>query len=81
MKRETEPQTEEIQRIIKSYFKSLYSTKPENLNEIDDFLDRYHLPNLKSRSENYLNSPITLKEIEVVMKSLPTKKNPRARWL
>jgi hypothetical protein len=25
--------TEEIERIIRSYFKSLYSTKPENLSE------------------------------------------------
>jgi hypothetical protein len=28
---------EEIQRIVKSYFKSLYSTKLENLNEMDYF--------------------------------------------
>jgi hypothetical protein len=31
--------TEEIQRVIISYFKSLYSKKFENLNEMDDFLD------------------------------------------
>jgi hypothetical protein len=30
--------TKEIQRIIGSYFKNLYFTKLENLNEIDDFL-------------------------------------------
>ena len=30
--------TEEIQRIIRSYIKSLYSTKLKNLNERDDFL-------------------------------------------
>ena len=29
--------TEEIQRIIESYAKNLYSTKLENLNEMDDF--------------------------------------------
>jgi hypothetical protein len=38
--------TEEIQRIIMSYFTSLYSAKMENLNEMGDFLDRYHLANL-----------------------------------
>ncbi|KAL6083832.1 hypothetical protein STEG23_027742 [Scotinomys teguina] len=32
---------EEIQRIIRSYFKNLYSTKLENLEEMDKFLDRY----------------------------------------
>jgi tRNA splicing ligase len=49
MKRETTTtDTEEIQRIIKSYFKNLYSTKSENLKEMDNFLDRHHLD--KSRS-------------------------------
>jgi hypothetical protein len=33
--------TEEIQR-IGFYFKSPYSTKLENLNKMDDFLDRYN---------------------------------------
>ncbi|KAL6087874.1 hypothetical protein STEG23_022054 [Scotinomys teguina] len=31
---------EEIQRIIRSYFKNLYTTKLENLEEMDKFLDR-----------------------------------------
>jgi hypothetical protein len=35
----TEP--EEIQNIIRSYYKRLYSTKLENLDEVDNFLDRY----------------------------------------
>jgi hypothetical protein len=33
-------ENEEVQRIIRSYYKSLYSTKLENIKEIDDFLDR-----------------------------------------
>jgi hypothetical protein len=49
--------TEEIQRILRPYFKSLYSTKLENCNETDNFLDRYHLPNLNQDQVNYLNSP------------------------
>ena len=32
-------ETMEIQKIIKSYYKSLYSTKLENLDEMDNFLD------------------------------------------
>ena len=39
----TEP--EEIQN-IRSYYKRLYSTKLENLDEIDKFLDRYQVPKL-----------------------------------
>ena len=35
----TEP--EEIQNIIRSYYKRLYSTKLENQDEMDDFLVRY----------------------------------------
>lgn len=37
---------EQTQRIIRSYFKHLYSTKFENLREMDSFLNRYHIPNL-----------------------------------
>jgi hypothetical protein len=32
-----------IFKVISSYFKSLYSTKLENINNIGDFLDRCHL--------------------------------------
>jgi hypothetical protein len=38
--------TEEIQTISRFYFKSLYSTKLKNLNQMDHSPDRYHLPNL-----------------------------------
>jgi hypothetical protein len=41
---------------------------------MDDFLDRYHLPTLNQNWLNHLNSPITPKEIEAVIKSFPTKK-------
>ena len=40
----TEP--EEIQNIIRSYYKRLYSTKLENLDEMDNFSDRYQVPKL-----------------------------------
>ena len=42
-KRDITTDTEENERISRSYFKSLYSTKLENLDEMDDFLDRYPL--------------------------------------
>ena len=75
----TEP--EEIQNIIRSYYKRLYSTKLENLDEMDNFLDRYQVPKLNQDQINDLNSPISPKEIEAVINSLPTKKKPRTRWV
>jgi hypothetical protein len=41
-----------------------------------DFLDRYHVPKLNQDQINDLNSPISPKEIEAVINSLPTKKSP-----
>jgi hypothetical protein len=66
-------ETEEIQEIIRSYYKSLYSTKLENLDEMDDFLAIYQVLKLNQDRINHLNSPITLKELEAVIRSLPTK--------
>ena len=36
---------EEIQRIIRSYYKNQDFTKLENEKEMNNFLDRYHIPN------------------------------------
>jgi hypothetical protein len=43
---------------------------------MDNFLDRYQVPNLNQDHNNDLNSPISPKEIEAVINSLPTKKSP-----
>jgi hypothetical protein len=37
-------ETEEIQKTIRSSYKSLYLTTLENINQMDDFLDRYQVP-------------------------------------
>jgi hypothetical protein len=47
---------------MRSYYKSLYSTKLENIDEIDRFLDRCHIPKLKQEQVNFLNRPISLKK-------------------
>jgi len=43
---------------------------------VDNFLDIYQVTELNQDNINHLNSPITPKEIEAVIKSLPTKKSP-----
>jgi hypothetical protein len=65
---------EEIQNTIRFFYKRLYSTKLENLDEMDKFLDRYQVPKLNQDQVNDLNSPISPKEIQAVINSLPTKK-------
>jgi hypothetical protein len=41
---------------------------------MDKFLDRYQVPQLNQDQVNDINSPISPKEIEAVINSLPTKK-------
>ena len=41
---------------------------------MDKFLDRYQVPKLNQDQVNDLNNPISPKEIEAVINSLPTKK-------
>jgi hypothetical protein len=67
---------EKIQNIITSYYKSLYLTKLENLDETDVFSERYHIPKLNQEQVNYQNRAICQEEIDEVMKNFPTKKNP-----
>jgi hypothetical protein len=67
---------EEHHDIIRSYDKRLYSTKLENLDEMDNFLERYQVPKLNQDQINDINSPIIPKERKAVINSLPTKKSP-----
>ena len=59
--------TREIQRIIRSHFKELCSTKLENLEEMSKFFDPYHLPKSNQDQINHLNI------MEAVVKNLPNK--------
>jgi hypothetical protein len=77
MKRDIRTEPKEIHNIIRSYYKSLYSTKLENLDEMDNFLDRYQVPKLNQDEINGLNSPISPKAIEAVINRLPTKNSPQ----
>ena len=59
--------TTETQRIIRHYYKQLYANKMDNLEEMDNFLERYNLPRLNQEEIENMNRPIISTEIETVI--------------
>ena len=68
--------TAEIQRIMRDYYKQLYASKMNNLEEMDRFLEKHNLLRLNQEETENINRPITSTEIETVIKNLPTNKSP-----
>jgi len=77
MKKETE--TVDIQKHNQILLQNLYSTKLEHLDEMNDFIHTNHIPKLNHVQINHMKSHITPKEIEEVIRSLPTKKKKKAK--
>ena len=48
----------------------------DNLEKMDEFLEKYNLPKLNQEEMENLNRPITSMEIETVIKNFPTNKSP-----
>ena len=48
----------------------------ENLEEMDEFLEKYNFPKLNQEKIENLNGPITSTEIGTVIRNLPTNKSP-----
>ena len=48
----------------------------DNLEEADEFLEKYNLPKLNQEEIENVNRPITSTEIETNKKKLPTSKSP-----
>ena len=63
------------QRIVKKFYEQLYSNKLDILEEMDTFLEKYNLPKLNREDSKNLNRPITMEEIEAVVKKLPANKS------
>ena len=53
----------------------------ENLDELDNYLDRVQVLNFNQVYINPVNSPITPKQIEAVIKSSPLQKKKKAPYL
>ena len=63
----------EIQRIIRNYYEQLYANKMDNLEEMDEFLEKYNLPKLNQEETENLNRPNTSTEIKTVIINLQTE--------
>ena len=68
--------TKEIQTIIGMHYEQLNANKLGNLEETDAFLETHKPAKLKQEEIENLNRPITSKEMESVIKNLPTNKSP-----
>ena len=66
-KEEVTTDNAEIQRIIKNYYEQLYGNKIDNLEEMDRFLEKFHLPRLNQEEMAIVNNPVTCTEIEAVI--------------
>ena len=67
--------TTEIQRIIRDYCKQQYTSKMDNIEEMDRFLERYNLLRLNQEEIENMDRPITSTEVETVIKNLPANKS------
>ena len=48
----------------------------DNLEEMDEFLEKYNLPKLNQEEIENLNRPITSMEMVTVIRNLPANKSP-----
>ena len=58
-KGEVTTDTAEIQRIMRDYYKQLYASKMDNLEEMDKFVEMHNLPRLNQEEIENTNRPIT----------------------
>ena len=66
-KGEVTTDTAEIQRILRDYYKQIYTNKMNNLEEMDTFLEKHNLPRLNQEEIENIKRPSTSTEIETVI--------------
>ena len=61
---------------MRDYCKQLYANKMDNLEEMNEFLEKHNLLRLNQEEIENINRPITRTEIETVIQNFPTNKSP-----
>ena len=61
---------------MRDYYKQIYDSKMDNLEEMDKFLEKHNLQRRNQQKIENINRPITSNEIETEIKNLPTNKSP-----
>ena len=74
--REITTDSTEKQSIIRDYSEQLHGKKIGRLRTNSKFLETYNLPTLNHEEIENLNRYVTSKDIETVIKNLPTNKSP-----
>ena len=57
-KREITTNTTEIQRLIRDYYRELYTNSMDNLEEMDKFLEMYNLSRMNQEEIDITNIPV-----------------------
>lgn len=70
-------EAKDIKSIIKQYYELFYVHKFDNLNETNQFFERYNMPKLTQKEINNLNKTLSIKEIVLVIE-LPST---RPKWI
>ena len=55
----------EIQRIIRDYYQQQYANKMDNLEEMDNFLEKYHFPKLNQKEIEILTDPSKARKLKL----------------
>ena len=64
----------DFRRIIQEYSEQLYTQKYDNLDEMDQFLERYNLSEFTNGEIDNLNKTVSIKEIESIINNFLKEK-------